>query len=521
MMKKLPIGTQSFSILRSTDCLYVDKTEYIYRMVTTGRVYFLSRPRCFGKSLLVSTLDALFKGQKELFEGLYIYDKWNWNEQYPVIRLDFGERTYDTPEKLESSLFTFINEMAENYSVNLVSPDLSDRFGELIKRLHKSTGQQVVVLIDEYDKPITDHLSDPKVMTANKTTLHNFYQVLKATDEHLYFIFLTGVSKFAGVSVFSALNNPDDITKEDQYASICGYTQEELESYFSDYINRAAKYNNMNRRDLLDKIRTWYNGYSWDGETSVYNPFSTLSFFKKMIFDDYWFRTGTPGFLIELLKRRNQLQPIFEPIRVGSSIFDGYEPENISEISLLFQTGYLTVKQRDKSQNRVQYILELPNEEVKESFLEYLLNAYSSYPKEQIQPLITDMQRQIFNKDTSGIEKNLRMLLANIPNIIQIQQEGYYHSLFLTWMKMLGFEIQGEILTNIGRIDAVWRQPGLTVIAEVKYSADKNIDSLLDEAMTQIHDRQYYEAFLGEKIMLMGVAFAGKEVKCRLELLES
>jgi hypothetical protein len=189
-------------------------------MITTGRVYFLSRPRRFGKSLLVSTLDAIFQGRKELFEGLYIYDKWDWTEQFPVIQLDFGERANRTPEKLESSLFTFINEVAENYSLNLKSPDLPDRFAELIKRLHHSTGQQVVVLVDEYDKPITDHLSNPEVMDANKIILHDFYQVLKATDEHLQFVFLTGVSKFSGVSVFSALNNPDDISIDDQYATL-------------------------------------------------------------------------------------------------------------------------------------------------------------------------------------------------------------------------------------------------------------------------------------------------------------
>jgi hypothetical protein len=486
-------------------------------MVTSGKIYFLSRPRRFGKSLLVSTLDELFSGRKELFEGLFIYDKWDWSQQYPVIRLDFGKRSSGSSEELKVSLDDFVKSVANKYRISLLENTLSGKFGELIEKLYQSTGQKAVILVDEYDKPITDHLSDTKIRTDNKRTLHDFYQVLKASDDCIRFIFLTGVSKFSGLSVFSALNNINDMTLNWNYNSICGYTQDELENCFTGYIDTVAQYNNISRSELLSKIKTWYNGYSWDGRTSVYNPFSTLLFFDNRKFGNYWFRTGTPTFLIDILKSRNRIQPLLEYIETDSDAFDSYDPDSIGEIPLLFQTGYLTVKDETTVQEQTTYTLGIPNMEVQISFTKYLLNAYSKYPVEQLQPLIFKMQRQIHDGDTSALEQNLRMLLANIPNILHIEKEAYYHSMFLLLMKMLGFDIHGEVLTNIGRIDAVWIQSGLTVIAEVKYHSQKDIDALLDEAMTQIHDRRYYEAYLDRKVRLLAIAFTGKEVKCKME----
>jgi hypothetical protein len=516
MMKKLPIGTQSFSTLRSEGYLYVDKTEYIHKMVASGRVYFLSRPRRFGKSLLVSTLNALFSGRKELFEGLYIYDKWDWTKQRPIIQLDFTGLTFGSTEELNRSLSAFITETAARYGLSLPDVPTTYRFGLLIRKIHEATGEKVVVLIDEYDKPIIDHLSTPEVMESNKTTLHNFYQVLKATDENSCFIFLTGVSRFSGLSIFSALNNLDDITISGEYASICGYTQEELERCFAEHIDEVARYNSVSKADLLDSIREWYNGYSWDGKTSVYNPFSTLLFFKNREFDSYWFGTGTPTFLIDLLKRHNKIGAMLQPVVVDASAFQGYDTVDVDETTLLFQTGYLTVKRKERMETITQYTLDVPNMEVKNAFLKYLLSAYSNYPVGKVQPLLLDMQQQLRSGDTAGLEQNLRMLLANIPHTLHIPKEAYYHSLFLTWMRMLGFDIQGEILTNIGRIDAVWRQPEMVVVAEVKYHANKNIDKLLEDAIAQINDRCYHEAYRNQPVLLMAVAFTGKEVKCKL-----
>jgi hypothetical protein len=265
-----------------------------------------------------------------------------------------------------------INRSAFDYGVNIESNTLNDRFSELIWKLHQTTGRQVAVLIDEYDKPITENLSEPSVVAENKNILHGFYQVLKATDEHLRFIFLTGVSKFAGVSIFSGLNNLNDITLDDNYASICGYTQTEMEDYFAEYIDVLSERFTLSHEDVLREIRTWYSGYSWNGKTPVYNPFSTLLLFTEEQFDNYWFRTGTPTLLIELLKKRNQLQPILEPVIVDSSVFESFNPANISETSLLFQIGYLTIKQRKFIKGQPEYTLGIPNREVSESLLKCL-----------------------------------------------------------------------------------------------------------------------------------------------------
>jgi hypothetical protein len=518
IMKILPIGTQSFSVLRNTGCLYVDKTEDIYRMISLGRVYFLARPRRFGKSLLISTLDALFRCRKELFEGLYIADKWDWEGACPVVRLDFTTLNFSNSEELKWSLNSFLDTIASNYQLSLQDNPLSVKFYLLIKTLHETTGRPVVFLVDEYDKPITDYLTDAEAMKANQKVLHDFYQVLKGADEHIRFIFMTGISKFSGLAIFSSLNNLSDITLHEDYATICGYTQAELESNFSDYMDNAGRRLNMSREELLTGIRTMYNGYSWDGATSVYNPFSTMLFFYNRQFDTYWFRTGTPTFLIDMLKSRNRIEPILKPITTGVDTFNSYDPLHIGEIPLLFQTGYLTIKGKTREGYKNKYTLDLPNMEVRDAFTTYLLNAYCDYSLEEMRPLLSEMQQQLRDADADAFEQSLRLLLAHVPYEIHVASEAYYHSMFLLLMKMLGFDIEGQIMTNLGRIDAVWRQPGLTVVAEIKYGAAKRTNSLLNAAMKQIRDRRYYEKYADRDVLLLGIAFTGKEVKCCLEL---
>jgi hypothetical protein len=345
--------------------------------------------------------------------------------------------------------------------------------------------------------------------------------VLKASDDSIEFIFITGVSKFSGLSVFSSLNNPSDITLNGKYNLICGYTQEELESYFTEYLDEFAGAQNISRERLLEKIKKWYNGYSWDGKTSVYNPFSTLLLFENGDFANYWFNTGTPTFLMKMLRDRNRIEPVLKPIETDTGVFGSYDPVNIGEIPLLFQTGYLTVKGiRETEDEQKIYTLDIPNSEVRDSFTKYLLHAYSDYPLAKIHELTTGMHRQIRTGDTSGFDQNFRMLIANIPNILHVPHEKYYHSLFLLLMKVLGFDIHGEIQTNIGRIDAVWRQRDITVIVEVKYHANKTLNRLINEAMKQICDRKYYEAYPDSKVMLMAVAFTGKEVKSEIKELQ-
>jgi hypothetical protein len=465
-------------------------------------------------------MEALFKGQKELFGGLYIYDKWDWTQKYPVITIDWTQIVHPTLEEMNRNLIEYLKMIALEYQITLNSESAGSCFRELILSLYnKSGGKQVVVLIDEYDMPITSRLFDPELKSFQKS-LHDIYQVMKGSDKYLRFVFLTGVSKFSGLSIFSALNNLNDITLQEQYATVCGYTQEELESNFSEYIDSAAEYLSMTREEALDNIRYWYNGYTWDGKTAIYNPFSTLNFFYVREFADYWFSTGTPTFLIDIIQRRNRADTILEPIVVGRSLFDGYDPQNIGEVPLLFQTGYLTVKQKELNGGIPSYTLGVPNSEVNSALLTCLLKAYGKYPDDMyIDHLRKMMQQQINACDEAGFARNLRTMIANVPAELHIPCEHYYHSLMLIWMRTIGFIIHGEVSNDRGRADAVWEQPGLTVVAEIKYHAEKKADTLLNEAMNQIHERRYYNKYTG-RIILLGIAFSGKDAACRMEELK-
>jgi hypothetical protein len=502
----------------------VDKTEHIHRLATTGKIYFLSRPRRFGKSMLISTLDALFNGRKELFEGLYVYDKWDWSKRNPVIRIDWTAIKHGTPEEIENDLSACLKRLARNYGIELFSIYASSRFTELIEELHRKTGEKVVILIDEYDAPILDVMSkSPAALKAIQESLQGFYKILKAVDEHLRFIFLTGVSKFAKLSIFSALNSPDDITMDESYAAICGYTQEELEHYFSEYINAmAAKYSDT-RETLLDRIRRWYNGYTWDGRTSVYNPCSTLSFFKKQEFSNYWFASGTPTFLMERLKKQNNIELLTEPVTAKPNTFDSFDPSHIEALPLLFQTGYLTIKSKEQTKDILKYTLGVPNMEVHQSLSEYLLSAYSEYPLSGIATLTENMYEQLRSLDSEGFAQSVRTMLENIPYSIQIGKEKYYHSFFLSWMNVLGFKAHGEVMTGQGRIDAVLEQPDTIVVSELKYHSKTKTTTLLRHAIKQIHDKNYYGKYVGKgkKIVLLGLAFSGKDVGCRMDTVES
>jgi hypothetical protein len=525
-MKKLPIGIQSFEKLRSEGFLYVDKTKEIYQL-TSSNIVFLSRPRRFGKSLLISTLGELYKGNKSLFEGLYIYDKWDWTQQYPVIRIDWTRIEHQNKEEIERSMFSFMKQQANINEIKLISEYASDCFAELIESLHRKTGKKAVVLIDEYDSPILDTMGQLEADGVRKF-LQGFYKRLKATDDHLKFVFLTGVTKAAKVSIFSVLNSTDDITMNEQYASICGYTQDELERDFSEYIDDTAVQIDMSREDLLAKIREMYDGYTWDGKTSVYNPFSTLSFFRNQKYSNYWFETGTPTFLINRLKKRNLARTVLEPLVVDSSAFNSYDPDEMEDIPLLFQTGYLTVKDEKMSNGDPLYTLEVPNLEVRESLMRHLLNTFTNYPMSKMSQLGREMLQQIRNCDAEGLTDNLQKMLAGVPYTLQPDdhtekdaREARYHIIFQVWMTLLGFNIQSEKLTDRGRIDAVILQDGLAIVAELKCHATTKPDTLLDQAIAQICEKGYCEQFLDRKIILLGLAFNGKEVSCRIEPLKN
>ena len=520
-MRKLPIGIQSFAKLVENDCIYVDKTKEIHQLLTSSvGVFFLSRPRRFGKSLLISTLEALFMGRKNLFEGLYIYDKWDWTKQHPVIRIDWTLVGHSTPEDIEKNLVGYLKEKAEDYQTTLETDSAPDCFRKLIRALHEKTGKKVVVLIDEYDVPILDVMGKTREeLKTIQDKLHAIYKVMKGADDYLQLVFLTGVSKFAGLSIFSALNNLTDITLDEKYATICGYTQQELESCFSEYLDDMAQSRGMSTETLLSAIRQWYNGYSWNGKITVYNPFSTLLFLNAKEFANYWFATGTPTFLIELIQKTHRIGQILEPQVVSSIMFDGYDPANIAEVPLLFQTGYLTVKKKEEVHMRPQYTLGFPNMEVSEALTQHLLSAYTGYPVYHTETLRERMWQQLRNRDASGLEQCLREMLAGLPYLKVVKTEAWYHSIMMLWLRMLGFELIGELLTNVGRIDAVWFFPGHAIVVEVKSTPGKgDIPKLLEAAMAQIREKRYYERFMGERqVSLLAVAFAGNKIGCSME----
>jgi hypothetical protein len=313
-LKKLPVDLSEFREIREKNYVYVDKTKHIWELTESGKNFFLARPRRFGKSLLLDTLHNLFRGHKELFEGLYIYKKWKWEEKYPVIRLSMS-RNAMTVEKLNNSLISMLSAIADDNKIKLKCKDPDDLFAELIKELYRKTNQRVVILIDEYDKAILDQLDamrETDASRANKTVLINFYSVMKDNQQYLRFVFITGVTQFSGLSIFSGLNNLKSLTLRDEFADICGYTQKELEVNFSQHITALAKREKVTRQEILEKIKRWYDGYTWDGKTEMYNPFSTLNLFFQNKFKVYWFISGPPNYLISYIKQAKKLNLFFE-----------------------------------------------------------------------------------------------------------------------------------------------------------------------------------------------------------------
>ena len=425
--QKLPKDVQNFNKLRTENFLYVDKTKYLHKLINEGFSYFLSRPRRFGKSLLISTLEELFKGNKKLFKDLYIYDKWDWENKHPVLKIDFSNRSYRTNKNLEKSLNYFLDKSAKEHGISLIAELTSDKFEELIEKIHEKYDKKLVVLVDEYDKPIIDNISKNNVLEENKTTLHDFYQILKGQDEHLQFVFLTGVSKFAGTSIFSGLNSTTDITLHEDYSTICGYSEEELKENFFHFIEELSIKENESFDETLRAIKEFYNGYSWDGENFLYNPYSTILVFYFREFSNNWFDSGTPTFLIKLLKDKNDLDSVFNQTEISSHISISFETiNNINTNLLMFQTGYLTVKKKEKFDRRISYKLAIPNEEVRESISEYLLNAYTAYPLDNMEQLRLKMRKNILNKDGKAFELNIRELMANIPYQLKDSKDESY-----------------------------------------------------------------------------------------------
>lgn len=488
----MPIGIQNFSKLIKGDFLYVDKTKGIFNLFAEGgQYYFLSRPRRFGKSLLISTLKEIFSGNKELFKGLWIYDRIEW-KKHPIIYLDFLGLEYENQKELIESLEYMINQNADTYGIELKEKGYAKRFKELIREL--SQQDKVVVLVDEYDKPIINNIENRDIAKENRKILRTFYEAIKGADEYIRFVFITGVSKFSKVSIFSGLNNLDDITVDDRFSTLLGYTHQELLHYFKDRLKDKE----------VEGIKRWYNGYSWDGKNFVYNPLSILFFFNKGKFGNYWFSTGTPTFLVKFIKEYKVDVRRIDNHNANKLIFDSFDIERINVFALLFQTGYLTIKEvKEISPTQTIYRLSYPNEEVKESFLEYLAADYTGKFPDEMGYLVYKLQEAIIRVNLDEFFTILKSIFADIPYDIFIEErEAYYHTVIYLVLNMLGINIKVELETSKGRIDSVLETETHIFIMEFKMGKAYT-------GLKQIKEKEYYEKYLstGKIIKIIGVGF--------------
>ncbi|HFA48234.1 MAG TPA: AAA family ATPase [Bacteroidetes bacterium] len=498
-MKKLPLGIQSFPEIRSMGLLYVDKTENIINVIENGKYNFLSRPRRFGKSLTLSTIKEMFNGRKELFKGLWAEKNWDWDSTHPVVHFSFSSIGYKELG-LEKAIEKRLKEIAADFNVSIKEEGVSQQFKELISKL--SEINQAVLLIDEYDKPIIDYLDDIPQAKENQKTLKSFYSVIKDSDPYIRFLLITGVSKFSKVSIFSELNNLTDLTLHPRYSTLTGYTQKELEHYFAEGIDEFAEVLSPSKKELIELVKEWYNGYSWDGKNFLYNPYSILSFFDTGQFRNFWFSTGTPTFLIKLLKGRRFID--LEKTEVDESAFESYDIENLDTVPLLFQTGYLTIKSLGGFGI---YCLDYPNREVKESLLRHLIGAFRNDSAAYSTPIVIRLRKAFLENNHERIIEIINGLFKSIPSHIFIKEkEAYYHSVVFLVFQYLGQFIDAEVNTSDGRIDAVVKTETHIYILEFK------LDESAGAALEQIRKKDYAEKYKlsGKKITGIGINFSSK-----------
>ncbi|MGP9765848.1 ATP-binding protein [Halomonas sp. AOP13-D3-9] len=500
--RKLPIGIQTFSDIREGNYYYVDKTPHIERLVNQNKYYFLSRPRRFGKSLLLDTLRCLFEGRQALFEGLYIHDKWDWQQRYPVIRISFANGVIQDRSELDRRIHYQLTKNSERLGLPATSyPDIPDAFAELIEVAHREYSQPVVILIDEYDKPILDNIVVPERARELREGLKNLYSVLKDADPHLHFVLLTGVSKFSKVSLFSGLNNLNDITLDAPFSTICGYTDEDVDTVF------APELSGLDR----EAIRQWYNGYRWGGSevASVYNPFDVLLLFQKREFAPYWFESATPTFLVDILKQRGVFTPSLDHWETEYELLSQFDVDQISTEGLLFQTGYLTIQQIEEPlRGYRQYTLGFPNREVETSLNHALLPSLGveNAPRER-----RTLFRHLSQHDIAGLEGHLKALYAGLPhdwyrNNPIARYEGHYASVFYSHFAALGLDVTVEDASHHGKVDMSVDFGGHIYLFEFKV-----VEQLPEgKALEQIKHKGYADKHRasGKPIHLIGVEFS-------------
>ena len=501
--RKLPIGLQSLAKLRGEDHYYVDKSGMAIDLIESGTYFFLSRPRRFGKSLLVDTFKELFEGNRPLFEGLAAETRWDWSKRHPVIRISFGIGVLQDRSELDRRIRSNLRD--NRAALDLPRPDdidpadTSDDLASLIQQARRQHGAGVVVLVDEYDKPILDNLDDPATAREMRDGLRSLYSVLKDADAHLKFVFLTGVSKFSKVSLFSGLNNLRDITLDARWSALCGYTDDDLDTVF------APELPGLDR----EEIRRWYNGYNWRG-TSVYNPFDVLLLFDSREFRPYWFETGTPTFLVNLLTERRMHTPDLGRIVASEALLSSFDVGAIQPEALLFQAGYLTIDQVHAIPGRLEFTLKYPNQEVQASLNDSLLKRLTGDAAVS-EPQVSRLWRVLQAGDVAALRGLFHAFFASIPhdwyrNSPMAQFEGYWASIFYSHFAALGLDIRVEDSTNKGRIDMTVLTGGAVWVFEFK------VVELVPQgqALAQIRDRGYADKYRdrGEPIHLIGVEFS-------------
>lgn len=509
--KRLPIDISTLKIMLEEDYLYVDKTEIIHNLITRGRFYFLARPRRFGKSLLISTLKEIFLGNKELFKDLWIGKSgYDW-KSYAVLHFDFSALDISSASALENSLCVALDRRAKVHGIDLTqftTPGL--KLTILVQEL--ALKGRVVILIDEYDSPLIGNLDDIQICAANRKVLKNFFSVLKSLDESLKAIFITGVTKFSKTSLFSGLNNLNDITMDPKASTLLGYTQAEIDTYFLPYMASFAQHEHTNVAAIKEEMINWYNGYRFSKDLlKVFNPFSVLYYLEKEQKSNYWLESGTPSFFIELLKSEYFVLEDLETIHFSEKSLGTFDIERIPLISILFQTGYLTIV--EAFPERQEYRLDFPNIEVRESFKKYLLVAASRTDITLVERATSLLSQALIANDIPLFCSHIQSLFANVPFHLHIGQERYYHSLLQIIGSLLGLDIQSEVVTDKGRIDLVLKTKTHIYIIELKLNQPAKM------ALEQIEANKYYEKYRlqEKKIVLVGLSFSSVKKKLTLD----
>jgi len=505
---KYPIGIQDFDKIINEGYTYVDKTELIYKIVHEGSYYFLSRPRRFGKSLLMSTLEAYFSGKRELFKDLAIEKlEEDWTA-YPVLHLDLNTGKYNSKDSLTHALDDFLSRLEANYGTFHSEKTLELRFMGIIERIYHKTGKPVVILVDEYDKPLLQSINNKELQEDFRATLKAFYSVLKTQDRYIRFALLTGVTKFGKVSVFSDLNNLIDISMDEGYDTLCGITEEEMHRYFEESIQKLAERYKISYEETCARLKKRYDGYHFvEYGTGVYNPFSLLSTFRASKFGSYWFETGTPTFLVQLLQRENFYLPDLTQQQVSADMLNCIDTMDRNPIPVIYQSGYLTIKDYDE-EFKV-YTLGFPNEEVEEGFANYLLPYYAHTGSEGAPMYVRNFVLALRNGKPEEFMKRMQVLFADTDYKIVGNAELYFQNAFYIVTKLLGFYTEVERTISDGRIDMIVKTKDYIYIFEFKY------DQSADTALQQIEDKGYAKPFAtdGRKIVKIGVNFS-REHRC-------